>query len=44
MTLYPESKGYKEISEIIQIAKTNPANKISSIKETLKQKFSNRKQ
>lgn len=41
MILYLESKSYREISEIIGITETNVATKISRIKETLKQKFSN---
>lgn len=41
MILYLESKSYKEISEILGITETNVATKISRIKDTLKQKFSN---
>ena len=41
MILYLESKSYKEIAEIIGITETNVATKISRIKETLKQNFSN---
>ena len=41
MLLYLESKSYKEISEILGITETNVATKISRIKDTLKQKFSN---
>jgi RNA polymerase sigma-70 factor (ECF subfamily) len=41
MILYLESKSYKEIAAIIGITETNVATKISRIKETLKQKFSN---
>jgi RNA polymerase sigma-70 factor (ECF subfamily) len=41
MILHLDSKSYKEIAEIIGITKTNAATKISRIKESLKQKFSN---
>lgn len=41
MIFYLESKSYKEISEILGITETNVATKISRIKDTLKQKFSN---
>ena len=41
MILYLESKSYKEIAEITGITETNVATKISRIKDTLKQKFSN---
>lgn len=41
MLLYLESRSYKEIAEIIGITETNVATKISRIKNTLKQKFSN---
>lgn len=41
MILYLESKSYNEIAKIIGITETNVATKISRIKETLKQKFSN---
>ena len=43
MILYLESKSYKEIAEITGITETNVATKISRIKDTLKQKFSNLK-
>ena len=41
MILYLESKSYKEIAEITGITETNVATKISRIKDSLKQKFSN---
>jgi RNA polymerase sigma-70 factor (ECF subfamily) len=41
MLLYLESKSHREISEILGITETNVATKVSRIKETLKQKFSN---
>ncbi|HSV09706.1 MAG TPA: sigma-70 family RNA polymerase sigma factor [Hanamia sp.] len=40
MILYLETKSYKEISEILGITETNVATKISRIKNSLKQKFS----
>ncbi len=43
MLLYLEAKPYQEIAEILGISETNVATKISRIKETLKQKFSNLK-
>ena len=44
MLLYLEAKSYQEIAEILGISETNVATKISRIKETLKQKFSNLKE